>query len=173
MAALRSLLWVTFAATVQCCEADASKLGSLQGLKELGVVVEDLHSSIKADGLEESTIRTDVELKLRLAGIKVVPMEEISRTPGGEHLHVNVNVLPLQNAPAYAISYSVELRESVHLSRDPMIVVPGAITWSTGGVAIVMKGNITRVRDKIKDFLEEFINDYLAANPKALSGATQ
>jgi hypothetical protein len=40
------------------------------------VVVESLTSDIEADGLRKDSIKTDVELKLRLAGIKVLTEKE-------------------------------------------------------------------------------------------------
>ena len=55
---------------------DASdELGAktLKGMTTITVVVENLAASAHEDGLDENSIRTDAELKLRLAGLKVVP----------------------------------------------------------------------------------------------------
>jgi len=42
-----------------------------------------------------------------------------------------------------------------------------ATTWETGWVAVIDKPRLVgEVREKLKDRVDEFINDYLAANPK-------
>lgn len=49
---------------------------SLKGLKGVNVLVDNLKPDIEKDGLKTSSIQTDVELKLRMAGIKVLTFEE-------------------------------------------------------------------------------------------------
>jgi hypothetical protein len=39
-------------------------------------------------------------------------------------------------------------------------------TWSVSSVGTVGRDNIRRVRDFIKDFVDQFIHAYLAVNPK-------
>jgi hypothetical protein len=134
-------------------------------LKELAVLVEDLHPDIQQDGLEKNTIQTDVELKLRLAGIKVVPIKEVARTPGGQYLYVNVNSLRMEGLPLYAISVELELQQSVWLAREPKTNLPGATTWQISRVGGVGKAAVSSMRDTIKDLVDGFVNDYLAANP--------
>ena len=49
---------------------------SLKGIQGIAVLVEPLGSDVEAVGLHTSDIQTDVELKLRLAGIKVLTLGE-------------------------------------------------------------------------------------------------
>lgn len=46
---------------------------TLKGLRGVSVMIESLEPEVERDGLSRSTIETDVELKLRQAGITVVP----------------------------------------------------------------------------------------------------
>ena len=55
---------------------------SLRGLKGIAVVVEALQPEAERDGLTKSQIKTDIELKLRQAGIHVLTTEESFKTPG-------------------------------------------------------------------------------------------
>jgi hypothetical protein len=49
---------------------------SLRGLRGVHVIVEVLRPAVKKGGLTEAMIRTDTELKLRLAGIRVLTQDE-------------------------------------------------------------------------------------------------
>src|SRR4030042_2259715 len=49
---------------------------ALRGIKGLLVVVEKINPEIEKDGLTENQNQTDVELKLRMAGLNVLTSEE-------------------------------------------------------------------------------------------------
>ena len=66
---------------------------TLRGLKGFSVIIEELRDDITQAGLTHSILKTDVELKLRKAGIRVLPEDEFL-TPGSVGgLTVTVNVL--------------------------------------------------------------------------------
>ena len=54
----------------------------LRGLEGVHVVIKRLKPEIEMDGLYRSTLETDVELTLRMAGIKVLTEEESLQTSG-------------------------------------------------------------------------------------------
>src|ERR1017187_384283 len=66
------LLATTVGVTLRAQDSDTQTLKGIQGL---GVVVEDINSEAERAGLHRTDIQTDVELKLRLAGIKVLSDE--------------------------------------------------------------------------------------------------
>ena len=70
---------------------------SLRGLKGVLVILEKLTEDIEKDGLSRSSIQTDVELKLRLAGIKIFTVEEWHKEPGRPFLSVYVNSIKPDN----------------------------------------------------------------------------
>lgn len=73
---------VALALTLTCGNAYAASPDTLKGLKGVYVVIEDLNEEVIKDGLTVDAIRTDVELKLRLAGIPVLLEEARLKEPG-------------------------------------------------------------------------------------------
>ncbi len=141
---------------------------TLKGLKGFDVLVDYLDPDIEKDGLRRSSIQTDVELKLRLAGIKVLTLEESAKEPGSPYLYISVNSMKAGRSETglYAYNIAVELRQYVILLRDKKIMCT-ATTWTTGGlIGTVGKKRVESIRDSIKDIIDIFINDYLAMNPK-------
>ena len=139
---------------------------SLRGLKGVNVVVEDLQPNIEADGLGRDSIQADVELELRLAGIRVLTEEERLKEPGCPYLYVNVNSYKDSTIQTYVFSISVELKQDVILMRYLQTVVYGATTWYTSRVGIVRAQMVDDIRDFVKDDVDKFINDYLSVNPR-------
>jgi len=72
---MRTILAPTMAILVLSAAASAQSnvaaRQSLEGLKRIRVVVEDLSAAGEAAGLQKDAIQTDVELRLRKAGIAV------------------------------------------------------------------------------------------------------
>ena len=137
---------------------------TLKGLKGVNVYVVDLKPDIEKDVLRRSSIQTDVEIKLRIAGIKVLTRIESLKEPGDPLLCVNVNSFKT-DVGLYAYSISVELNQYVILERDKNIWCR-AVTWHSAVIGIVGGDNVNRLRDIIKDQVDHFINDYLEMNPK-------
>ncbi|MFC1692113.1 hypothetical protein ACFL1R_01245 [Candidatus Latescibacterota bacterium] len=137
----------------------------LKDLKGVEVLVEDLKPDIEKDGLSKSSIQTDVELKLRMAGIKVLTEEEWLKEPGTPYLYVSVNSFKKEEEVSYSINIALELNETVCLVRD-LTMSCNAVTWSTSYIGKVGKLKVNEIRDGVKDRVDIFINDYLAVNPK-------
>jgi len=142
---------------------------SLRGLKGIAVVVEALQPEAERDGLTKSQIKTDIELKLRQAGIHVLTTEESFKTPGSPYLYVNINTTKtdvLYGAfSTYAFSLQVALKQDVTLTRDSDLK-GSATTWETHALGTVGANNLQDTRRVLGDLLDRFINDYLAENPK-------
>jgi hypothetical protein len=120
------------------------------------VVVENLKPDVERDGLNASTLQTDVELKLRQAGIRV---EETTA-------YLYVRVTTLKREAMYAYSMTANLSQHVVLVRDPAISA-NAVTWNAlGGIGMVGSARLSVIRDYVRDVVDEFVNAYLAANPK-------
>ena len=111
-------------------------------------------------------LQTDVELRLRQNGIKVLSEEEKSLTLGMPSLYVRVSVMINDKSQLVVYSISLQLQQNVLLLRDPTKICPGASTWDTGSFGTVGESKIGTMREDIKDKVDEFINDYLAVNPK-------
>ena len=107
---------------------------ALRGLKGVYVLVESLAPEAEQLGLNKGQLKTDVELRLRKAGVRVLTKEEWKRIPGVPYLYVNVNTFIRAGSALCAYSTSVVLNEMVMLARGFPTV--GAI-WSTGAVGSV------------------------------------
>src|SRR2546427_13051688 len=91
---------------------------TLAGLTGVYVLVENIPDEVQRDGLDTTQIRTDVELKLRQAGITVLTQQEWRSTAAAPVLYVNVQVIK-NPANLYAYSADVELRQRVTLVHNP------------------------------------------------------
>lgn len=136
---------------------------TLRGLKGVYVVVEDLGGEIEKAGLTKAQILTDMELKLRMAGIKVLSREDWLKETGMPHLYVNCSVL-LVSTSSFVFHITVSLKQQVYLSRGMKVVYAGT-TWKSPGI-IGINPRVEEVRNYIKDQIDIFINAYLSVNPK-------
>jgi len=137
---------------------------SLHGIKGIYVSVEKLDPEIERAGLTIKQIRSDVDAKLRGAGIKVMPREAWFEAPGSPYLYVNANVLKLRETGEYLYSIRIAFKQNVYLVRDAVEVL-GATTWSAGNI-IGITGKVNKIRDSIKNRVDEFINAYLSMNQR-------
>jgi hypothetical protein len=141
---------------------DEPGIESLRGLKGVCVLVESLGPSF--DGkLTRDNIKTDVELKLRLAGIKVISDREIFKTTAQPILHVSVFSHGAGGSIGYSIN--VEFMQLVNLRRDSTKSLLAG-TWWTRSSGVVGELQTETLRNSIKDKVDEFINDFRLVNPE-------
>lgn len=81
--------------------------------------------------------------------------------------YLYINLTALKSSSGLFICYlQVSLEQTVFLARDPNTLPYLATTWSKGEVGSVSASNTQDIRNRIKDHVDEFINDYLAENSK-------
>jgi hypothetical protein len=102
-------------------------------------------------------IQTDVELKLREAGLRVLTVTELAHTPGNPIFQIRIAEY------SGATHVVAELFEHVFLTRNDGIEVQ-AIIWREDGLGT--PSNIREIREFIKDKVDQFLNAWLTANPK-------
>jgi hypothetical protein len=136
---------------------------ALAGLKGVYVLVEVLNPQAEHLGLTKDQIRTDIELRLLKAGVRVLTEEEQRVTPGKPSLYVNINTHIENDLPVIPLSIRIDLNEVVTLATG--IKTMGTI-WHTGSVGVVGKKSIRKIREAVNQDIDRFINDYLAANRK-------
>ncbi len=137
--------------------------GALRGLKGVHVIVPALKPQTERLGLSKDQILTDVELRLRKSGVRVLTEKESLETPGMPFLYVNVGTFFREDHPLVAYSIDVALVEWVTLARG---FKTGGAIWEKGSVGSVGMKEIRGIRQYVGDMVDKFINDYLAANPK-------
>jgi hypothetical protein len=141
---------------------------SLRGLKGVGVVVEELTPDAKRGGLDEEQLRMGVEWRLRQVGIIVLSGSDLRRVPDAPHLSISVAALQGKGRLALLFVYSakVELKQSVTLVRDDSLNLSTA-TWALSGVSMIGSSRFRAgVHERVVSYVDRFIGDYLAVNPK-------
>lgn len=131
---------------------------TLKGITSIKVFVEGVDPADKPRGLTRGQLQTDVESRLRKAGIAV-------SADATEYLYVNVNTLHSRQRLT-SFSVVVMVRQSAYLIRDPSITAPAAISWWKGTDGITVSNNLSGVRDAIGDLVDQFITAYRKQNPK-------
>lgn len=150
-----------------------NEMKTLKGLPGVRVVVESFSRAAEDAGFDTSTFQQEVELKLRLAGIRAYEDSEADWPP---LLYVNVNALHGKAGERHAYGISLRLLQRAvlrrHLSAESGKAVPEdemddltaeVVTWSKGATGF---GHLPHVRDSVKDLADSFINAWLAANPR-------
>jgi hypothetical protein len=148
-----------FCSTIAAQNSESSRK-SLKGISGFYVSVEQLDQAVEKEGLTTNQIRTDIELRLGMAGIKVFTKEQASQTPGRPLLVVDLAIDSKQRIYPYALDIGV--RQMVRLERDPTVTAY-ATTWSVGSAGIT---GLSGIKDTVRDLLDEFINAWLSVNPK-------
>ena len=123
---------------------------TLKGLPGVYVLVEFFSEQDKAAGFDERTFQTDVEVKLRLVGIKALTEEEQLATPGMPILYLHVNTLHKQPGQNHVYNISLGLQQAVRLVRNGALAY-GARTW---GVNSVGYGDLPFIRNAVKDYVD-------------------
>jgi hypothetical protein len=133
----------------------------LRGLEGVRVEVERLKPEIERDGLYIDTLQGDVELKLRIAGIKVLSEEEGPQAPGAPYLFLVVDARKHRKGYIYKIELS--LKEIVTSVRTGLTNIATTLTvhHEFGNTSY-----LSDIRDQANDLVDEFINAWQEANPK-------
>ena len=160
---LTTLLWLVVATTAVAQEPDNER-APLRGIRELRVVVERLHASSTAAGLNASQLQTDIERHLRDRGVPIVPSAPFE----SPYLYLRVTT---RKGPGSGYPFSIELlvRDLVHPVRDATITTRATIwTRNRGGYLDYAGSNrdeLARdVREAVKEMVNRFADDYAAAN---------
>lgn len=133
---------------------------TLRGLPGVAVKVASTKTAQSLSDLSLDAIQTDVELKLRLAGITVL-QGQLAKNPSPELL-VALNMMEDEH-DHFSFGISVRLNQQVTLTNGLKAI---ATTWSTGFFGHVGPAHTRSVRDSIKDEVDVFLNAWLTANPK-------
>jgi hypothetical protein len=108
-----------------------------------------------------------VDRRFQEAGIKKLSPTELLRKRSGWaslYLHVGIAKGIAEGAlPCFVYSVHVQLYQSALLRHQPGSGIP-VITWWSAGFGIT--DNLLSIQAQVENVFEEFISDYLAANPK-------
>jgi hypothetical protein len=109
--------------------------------------------------------RKQLEEMLNSAGIRVLTMEEASKTKGVPFLYVKVDTLK-DTGNDYFYRTRVELRQWSSLLRAPDIRVYTG-TWSSEVIGVTKKDSLREaISYALRDIVYRFIYDYRTVNPR-------
>ena len=164
----KAFKFIVFATVIMMClileangQMSMTDKNSLQGITRLIVVVENIEPEIERDVIERSTIQTDVELKLRMAGVKVINSFDNNSLEGPHYIYVNINILKIDEFQ-YVYNINVKLIQGVMLIRNDELCL--ATTWSDTYLGFAGTLKQESIRDSIKELVDNFIIDYLDMN---------
>jgi hypothetical protein len=136
-------------------------VASLSRLAGVEIVVEDLSPDLQHLGLSDLTLRTDVELQLRQAGVRVLGQVAACDTLPCVYVHVTATTGP--RLSAYFVH--VGLQQMVNLARDSSLVFSVETWHAEGRVGMVTGGEMPgRVLDAIRSEVAQFVNAFHNAN---------
>jgi len=142
----------------------ADKRDTLRGLREVSVLVEYLPDDVEREGLSREHLKRDIEVRLQQAGLRVLAISEIAKSPGAPYLYVAVYPItgPSVNLNAYAVGLT--LKQLVQLSRNPTTEF-FATTWEgPAPPSLLSAPRVFDIRTRISDAVGRFIIDYQAVN---------
>jgi hypothetical protein len=160
--------------------ASEKEMQSLRGLTGVCVQVERLSESAKRDGLDERSIQTDVEQKLRQGGIAVLTSSQSTQELGSPILYISVNAKQLYyptgvtfdpagrpyNSPPYVVMVTVALLQDVVSVRDQNLRLHAVKTWDAGYLRYLDAALLKQSLGTVGDLVDEFIGDWRAVNQK-------
>ena len=142
---------------------------TLQGLLGIHVVMEEFTPEVESAGLLRQQLQTEVELRLRLAGIRVLTQEERLKVVGHPVLSINVHVLLNQLLGLTVYHISVALYQAVSLDTGA-VAGGGGATWGIATMGSLALNDLARVREQVRALIDEFSNAYLSVNPRPTGG---
>jgi hypothetical protein len=139
----------------------AAERASLAGLSAVAVEVEDLSQAAAKSGLTKSDLDGSIQRQLRQGGVPL-------KLDADAYLYVQVTMVEPGSGMPLAYSVRVSLMQEVTLPRGVTSRTPlQCPTWwlDTVGVAAADRFG-TAVRDRVQEFVAQFVRAYVAVNPK-------
>ncbi len=134
---------------------------SLTGLKTISIVVEELSPVAAPSGLTTKMLETDVERRVKAAGISVTPDADA-------YLYVHVTIADAGSSLPLPYFVSVALMQEITLPRGIKTRTPLQVpTWSLDRLGLASTAVLRAgVVDRVGEFVDQFIKAYRSVNPK-------
>jgi hypothetical protein len=143
----------------------ADKRDTLRGLREVSVLIEYLPDDVEREGLSREHLKRDIEVRLQQAGLRVLTISEIAKSPGAPYLYVAVYPITGHSVNLNAYAIGLTLKQLVQLSRNPTTEF-FATTWEgPAPPSLLSAPRVPDIRTRISDAVGRFIIDYQAVNP--------
>jgi hypothetical protein len=157
-AVLLGILAISTQAIAHLSSADRELLRSLDGFR---LAVDRIRPDVERDGLFRSTLLEDMELRLRMGGVKVLSEEEAEKKPDAPCLYLYVDALKCSLGYVYKVRLA--LMEPVKLVRNNVKVTATVLRIPD---ELGITSNLSEIRDAAGEFVDEFVKAWKAVNPK-------
>lgn len=140
---------------------------SLKGLKAVYVSVQYDAPNEPRFGLAKDDLRSEVELTLKVNGIRALNRRQWNSTAGKPFLFVRIvgNTLnPNQREASYFYTLNVELIQQVGLERNPNIRCEG-VTWSEATTIVLPYEKLRTIAVEVQNLATDFSRAVEEANP--------
>jgi len=144
---------------------------SLKGIRSIGVLI----STQGSDIINKGEIQTELELKLRMAGIRVIDLNASSaeKSKPDALFYIIISLQKVEQLGKYfkSVPYnflvSFSLKQSVTLARNQSLSCMSP-TWLYNFYGTGTKDVVTNaIKDTTRgDMFDQFLNDYRAVNPQ-------
>lgn len=158
-----SLLLVLLLAS-SACAAEKPDNHTLKGIVGVRIVIEPLNSDAVKAGLKTDDLISDVEARLRAAGIKILSDKEAERSKFSGDLSIKVGLDRSKDAPLLCFSVQLHLKQGVMVLRSSEIYA--CTTWEKSAVGTVKPENIIQIREIVKNMVDGFAREYWKQNKK-------
>ncbi len=136
---------------------------TLKGISAIAVQVAALNPAAERAGLTREQLRTDVELRLRSAGVTVAASP--SAETRSSYLSLLVATVTIGTPEVYSFAIQLELFQPVACCTP--LIYAQAITWSDGGLGYSSAQDFHQSLLKaVGDTVDRFISAYREQNPK-------
>jgi len=134
---------------------------TLTGLTPVSVEVEELSAVAQKNGLTAASLKTDVERRLRQAGIALTPDADA-------YLYVHITVADPGGTLPLPYYIDVTLVQEVTLPRGVRTRTPlQCPTWGLNTLGMVSGAGLrVAVADRVAQLVDQFIGAYQSVNPK-------
>jgi hypothetical protein len=133
----------------------------LRGISSVWVLIESLGPEEVNIGLAREAVRTDVELRLRSAGLRVISPQDAKKIAVKDNtfLYVNVTV----TSCGLAATLLAQFGQAAYLLTN-CVPIGTAFTWTD--VSTLVRPSLDSVRSEIKDMVDKFLYEWLKQNPR-------
>src|SRR5262249_29479607 len=133
----------------------------LRGISSVWILTESPGPEEVSIGLADDTVRADVELRLRSAGLRVIAPGESKKIAVKESTFLYVNVAVTSGGLAATVL--AQFAQGAYLLRNSL-PIGTAFTWTD--VSTLSRPSLDSVRSEIKDLVDKFLNEWLKQNPR-------
>jgi len=115
-------------------------------------------------GVDPNRLQTEIETKLKGAGLRIVNQDEWLRLPGSPYLYLQTSVMKVDRRGVYAFTVNTSLMQDVRLKRDPSFLLGEAMTWSVGSHGHTDRQHPGYIQQAVGELIDQFLTAYFSVN---------